>query len=152
VVAAGLATEAGLAERADWFERVVTTEQERIRLYSELPDRIRYLFAADQEVAYDEKAAAGARKHAELVPTLQAYRDWLAPRLADGVRPDELRTATKDWIGERGLKLPALFQPLRCSLTGLSGGPDLFDIMALLGSAATLRRIDAGLRRLPEPS
>ena len=43
---------------------------------------------------------------------------------------------------------PALFQPLRVALTGLPGGPDLFDAMAWLGAPATLRRIEVALERL----
>ena len=41
-----------------------------------------------------------------------------------------------------------LFQPLRCALTGLPGGPDLFEIMDLLGQPATLDRIRSGVERL----
>ena len=51
-------------------------------------------------------------------------------------------------IADNELKFPALFQPLRCALTGAGGGPDLFDVMALLGEAATVARIERGLERL----
>jgi nondiscriminating glutamyl-tRNA synthetase len=45
VVTAGLMGEAELADRHAWFARVVAGEQERIQLYSELPDRIAHYFA-----------------------------------------------------------------------------------------------------------
>ena len=148
VVGAGLASAEELAARGDWYRRVVATEQERIRLYSELPARIAYLFCADDAVPSDPKAEKGARKHDGAAATLEAYGEWLAPRVADGVAPDALREDSKAWVAERGLKIPALFQPLRWSLTGLPGGPDLFDVMALLGADATLARIEHGARRL----
>lgn len=59
-----------------------------------------------------------------------------------------LGPATKAWVAERGQKLPALFQPLRCALTGRAGGPDLFTVMGLLGPEASARRIAAGIVRL----
>ncbi len=147
VVAAGLADAAQLERRADWFRRVVASEQERITLYADLPPRIDYLFAPDDAVVYEEAAEAGARKHPERSATLEAYRAWLAPRLETDT-PPELREATRAWLGERGQKLPQLFQPLRCALSGKAGGPDLFDVMALLGPVSTLARIECARQRL----
>jgi glutamyl-tRNA synthetase len=145
---AGLATRAELEGRWDWYLKVVASERERIQLYGELPDRIAYLFGPDDGFRWSEPALAGARKHAGGADTLRAFAAWLGPRLSQGVDPGALRTATKEWVAERGMKMPALFQPLRASLTGLPGGPDLFDVMELLGAASTLARIESGARRL----
>jgi glutamyl-tRNA synthetase len=147
VIAAGLASASQLAERGDWFRDAVASEKERIKLYSELPARIAYLFAPDDEVVYQPEALAGARKHAERVSTLAAYLEWLGPRL-EPLEPAVLREATKQWATARGLTLPALFQPLRCALTGAAGGADLFDAMALLGAASVRRRLERGCTRL----
>lgn len=149
VVEAGLMTEEELAARRDWYLRVVTQEQERIRLYSELPGRIRFYFAADDQVEYDPKAEKGARKRGDIAGTLTAYGDWLADQDLDD--PGALGEATKAWVAERGQKIPELFQPLRCALTGLPGGPDLFEVMALLGREAVMARLAAGVGRLGEP-
>ncbi len=146
VAAAGLATADELERRGAWFADVLRTEQERIRTYAELPDRIRYLFAADDAVEYDEKAEKNARKHEDVAALLRDYAEWLGARFDQG--PDALRDGTKAWIAERSLKMPVLFQPLRCALTGLPGGADLFEIMALLGREASLARIEFGIRRL----
>jgi nondiscriminating glutamyl-tRNA synthetase len=148
VVAAGQMSEDELARRADWFHAVVTGVRERIRLYAELPERIAFLFEDDAAVTWTPEAEQGARKHEARVDTLRAFRAWLAPRVADGVDAAALRDAAKAWVAERGLKFPALFQPLRCALTGQAGGPDLFDVIAWLGPASALARIDAGAERL----
>lgn len=148
VVAAGVATQAELEGRADWYHRAVASHRERIRLYSELPAWIDYLFAPDDAVVYDEAAEQGARKHATRLEVLADYRAWLEPQLARGVDADSLREATRAWVGERGLKFPVLFQPLRCALTGKSGGPDLSEVMALLGAEASLARLSHGIARL----
>lgn len=146
VEAAGLMTGAELAERRAWFERVVAGEQERIQLYGDLPARIAHFFAADDSVEYAADAEAGARKHPERVATLEAFAAWLT---TEGARaPEELAAAAKAWCAARGQKLPALFQPLRCALTGMAGGRDLFDVIDLLGLDRARARVAAGVRRL----
>ena len=70
VVAAGLCDAEALAARGDWFRELVRGEQERIGTYSELPERVAWAFAADDEVVYAPKAEAGVRKHAEAAATL----------------------------------------------------------------------------------
>jgi glutamyl-tRNA synthetase len=148
VVAAGVTSEADLRARWPWFLGIVTAERERIRTYAEFAERTAYLFATDEAVVYAEDALNGAKKHAQRVDTLRAYLEWLRPRLASGVNAAEVRDATKAWVAEKGLKMPALFQPLRVALTGLAGGPDLFDAMGWLGAPSTLRRIEVGIERL----
>lgn len=148
VVAAGLMDEAQLAERGEWFQAAVAVGQERVRRYSEMPEMLAFLFAADDSVVYDEKAEKNSRKHEARAAELGAYADHVRALIEPGVDAELLRSDAKDWIKERNLKFPQLFQPLRCALTGKAGGPDLFDIMALLGPVATIRRIEAGIERL----
>jgi glutamyl/glutaminyl-tRNA synthetase len=125
----------------------VASEKERIKLYSELPARIAYLFARDEELVYQDDALAGAKKHAERVLTLASYLEWLGPRLGP-IEPARLREETKAWVKERGLAMPALFQPLRCALMGTAGGADLFEAMALLGAARVRARLTKAGERL----
>lgn len=146
---AGLASLAELERRRDWYHAAVASEKERIKLYSELPGRIAYLFATDDALPYQDDALAGAKKHAARVATLTSYLAWLAPRL-EPLEPARLRDATKPWVKEQGLAMPALFQPLRCALTGAAGGVDLFDAMALLGAASVRARIERACVRLAE--
>jgi nondiscriminating glutamyl-tRNA synthetase len=148
VVAAGLMSEAELASRRDFYLAAVASEKERIRVYSELPEKIAYLYASDAALPFRDDAEKAARKHPAARATLEAYLRWLAPELGAGEAKETLRERTRGWVAEQGLKMPALFQPLRCVLTGESGGPDLFDVMALLGAERTLLRIESGLARL----
>lgn len=150
VVAAGLTTAADLAERGEWFERVVAAEQERFRIYSELPDRIAYLFRPAEGLVWEPKAEAGARKHAAGVETLSAWSAWLGERATAGepLEGPALAEATKAWLASREAKIPVLFQPLRCALTGAPGGADLFEILGLLGLEKTQARIQDAVGRL----
>jgi glutamyl/glutaminyl-tRNA synthetase len=98
-------------------------------------------------VRYADDALAAVKKHAARVATLTSYLEWLAPRL-EPLEPAKLREETKAWIKAQNLAMPALFQPLRCALTGALGGVDLFDAMALLGAAHVRARIEHAVRRL----
>jgi len=137
-----------IESRADWYRSAIALGQERVRLYSEMPYVLAFLFADDEAVPFDEKAEKNARKHENRLADLQAFSEFALPRLVEGVDIDELRAAGKAWIAERGIKFPQLFQPLRCALTGQAGGPDLYEIMALLGPGRSRARIESGLGRL----
>ena len=125
--------------------RATGLEQERIRLYSELPARLTHYFTPNDQLAYEPKAEKNARKKG--TTTLADYLSWLRERGALGA-PQELATQTKAWLEERGAKIPELFQPLRCALTGMGGGADLFELADLLGYERVCARIEAGLQRL----
>ncbi len=146
LVRAGYLAESELADRAEFVRAAVATVQERSRTYAEVAEQLAYLFVPDDAVEYSEKGEKNARKQGN--DALSAYLPWLTDRLAQRASADELRDATKAWVAERGDKMPALFAPLRCALTGAPGGPDLFEVIALLGPERTLARVGAGLERL----
>ncbi|MEW6072649.1 MAG: glutamate--tRNA ligase [Planctomycetota bacterium] len=148
VVRAGLMSEGEIAARRPWFESAVALAQERIRLYSELPARIAYLFAPDDEVPWQPAALKNARRHEGAEILLGEYLAWLRPQLATGGGAPVLRETTRGWLEARGTKPPVLLQPLRCVLTGEPGGADIFDVIAVLGSERTISRLEAGIRRL----
>ncbi len=149
VVAKELATEAELTERAAWFERAVDTIRERVQLYSEVPSALDYLFAPDDAVPFDEKAEKGARKHGpDGLAVLVDLEDWLASHLSPGVGSEALGAELKSWVKQRGVKFPVAFQPLRCALTGKAGGPELADVLLLLGLERAQARLRAGQVRL----
>ncbi len=146
VVDSGLFSEADLRGRWDWYLGLIAMEKERIRIYSELPARLAYLAAQDDQVDYLPKAEKGARKHAGCTETLTDYAGWLAEQPPGS--PADMAAATKLWLAGREQKIPMLFQPLRCALTGLPGGPDLFEVMQALGLESSLKRIRQAVVRL----
>ncbi len=148
VIAAGQMSADELDARRPWFLSVVAGVKERIRTYGELATQIAYLFAADETLPYDEQAERNARKQERRIETLRAFLEWLRPRVAAGVDPAALREGAKAFQTERGLKTPELMQPLRCALTGMAGGPDVFEVMAWLGAERSLRRLGLAIERL----
>jgi glutamyl-tRNA synthetase len=63
--------------------------------------------------------------------------------------------AVRAFAERTGAKLGSVAQPLRAALTGRTTSPGIFDVLAALGKAETLARIDdqvASLRRPPGDS
>ncbi len=72
----------------------------------------------------------------------------MAPRLEPGFDRQALTAELKAWVQDNGFKFPQVFQPLRCALSGKPGGPELTDILWLLGKGSALARLSAGAERL----
>ncbi len=57
-----------------------------------------------------------------------------------------LEARFKSWVESSGIKMKDVAQPVRVALTGRKASPGLFDVMVVLGRAATLDRLDRGIR------
>ena len=125
----------------DYLLTVIRLLKERVHLASELLDQGGYFFTAPS--SYDEKAAGKAWKGnaAELV-TL--FRDKIAG--GSGFTAPELKATLTSVVEEQGVGFGKLMLPLRIAITGIGGGPDLFETMELLGREEVVSRINTALR------
>jgi glutamyl-tRNA synthetase len=108
--------------------------RERAKTLQELKTASAFLFDDPQP---DEKArqilqGEGRQVLKSVYPVLEANSSWTEASLEDDV---------KHFASKHGLKLGQIAQPLRAALTGTSTSPGIFDVMAVLEKAATLRRI-----------
>jgi glutamyl-tRNA synthetase len=112
--------------------------KERARTLVELADSAGYLFAR-RPLALDEKATqlVGEPPRAILAGAREALGaiegDWTAASTEAAIRAH---------VAATGLKLGAVAQPLRASLTGRATSPGVFDVLAVLGREESLGRID----------
>ena len=112
--------------------------KERAKTLVELADSAGYLFAR-RPLALDEKAAqlVGEPPRAILAGARAALGaiegDWTAASTEAAIRAH---------VAATGLKLGAVAQPLRASLTGRATSPGVFDVLAVLGREESLGRID----------
>ncbi|GAA4942055.1 glutamate--tRNA ligase [Algibacter agarivorans] len=58
---------------------------------------------------------------------------------------EHLQTVVKEWITNKGIGFGKVMQPLRLALVGDLKGPDLFQIMFMIGRDATVRRIELAI-------
>lgn len=145
LVAAGLANADALAERRDWYLRLIDLLKSRARDLDDFVFQARpYLL---ETVEYEQKAV---KKHwkrpAEVRTRLAALRDRYATVSSwdEETLEDELRALAD----ELGVGAGKLIHPLRVSLTGMAVSPGIFDVLVAMGRDLTLRRIDAALDAL----
>ncbi len=132
VEAAGLPITAG-------YEAVATAVKEKVRLLSEVPAAVDFLLKDD--FAYDEESTTKVRGNAaakdlleKLATAFEETPDWSAD-----VAKEALNQTAKD----AGAKAGQLMFPLRVALSGRGHGPDLGDILNILGKSNCVKRIRA---------
>ena len=140
---AGLASWNDIAERRDWFLKLIDLLKVRARRIDDIVRQAApYL---RDEVEYDPDAMAKQWK--DLAATgamLQATRDRLAAD-ADWT-PAALESSLRELAESLGTTSGKVFQPLRVALTGLLASPGIFDVLDVLGRERSLARLDAAIR------
>ena len=119
--------------------------QERARNLNEIRDSWSAYMEGELPRVYDEKAVA-KQLTAESRPLLAEARDLIGRTFDQG--PQAMEHAFRSLAESRGLGLGKVAQPVRVAVTGTTVSPPLFETIALLGKARTLRRIDAALERI----
>jgi hypothetical protein len=111
------------------FIAVMAAVKEKVRLLGEVPAAVDFLLK--DEFGYDDEAVAKVRGNAaakdllaRLAHAFDATSDWSA---------DAAKAALNEVAKDAGAKPGQLMFPLRVALSGRSHGPDLSDILNLLG-------------------
>lgn len=121
----------------NYIELVVGLVKERATFVSDLWELSFYFFQAPK--AYDEKAVQKAINDGtktlmlELVTIIQRVNDFTA---------ENLQTDIKAWITDKNIGFGKVMMPLRLALVGALQGPDVFDIMFMIGKMETVNRIE----------
>jgi glutamyl-tRNA synthetase len=125
--------QAGISSDRDVVAQAVPLIQERMKLLSEVPGLLRFLF---EDVEPDEKAAKmldGQEEYlAEVAKRLEELGEWTH---------EAIEAALRKIQEERGLGAKKAFQPVRAAVTGTLVSPPLFESMELLGKERSLERI-----------
>lgn len=129
--------EAGVDSSAEKAEAVAGLMKERVTFPSELWTSARYFYQAPEH--YDEKTV-NKKWTEEAATTLSAYAEALLdtdiPLSAEAAK--EVLTQV---LEQRDVKIGKVMPALRLALTGEGGGPDLMQIIALLGRDEVASRI-----------
>jgi glutamyl-tRNA synthetase len=127
---------AGLPISAN-YERVIAAVKDKVRLLSEVPAAVDFLLK--DQFSNDEDAVAKVRGNASakeiltsLAVALAAIPEWSA-EAAKAVLSEVAQAA--------GAKPGQLMFPLRVALSGRAHGPDLGDILSLLGKETCAARV-----------
>ncbi|MGH7180401.1 MAG: glutamate--tRNA ligase, partial [Nitrospiraceae bacterium] len=130
------------AVSADWLAQLVVLVKERAKTLVDMVDWVKPYFG--QTVAFDNEAAEKC-----LTPAIAPVLSKLLVRFEvfQTFSREEWEESFKRLVGEEGMKLAQLAQPVRVALTGRTASPGLFEVMNVLGRERTLLRLQAGIDR-----
>jgi len=123
-----------------YIELVVGLIKERATFVSDLWNLSDFFFETPSR--YNEKAAKKAWKDdtdsimRELVDIINS---------TEAKSKEELQVAVKDWIEFKSIGFGKVMMPLRLALVGDLKGPDVFEIMFMIGRNETVKRIELAI-------
>ncbi|MGC1472841.1 MAG: glutamate--tRNA ligase [Psychroserpens sp.] len=121
-----------------YIEMVVALIKERATFIHDFWELSHFFFTAPS--SFDEKASKKAIKEdtvalmTELKAIITAIDDFTVVALQKDI---------KDWITSKDIGFGKIMMPLRLALVGALQGPDVFDIIYMIGKSETVKRIDA---------
>ncbi|WP_034042402.1 glutamate--tRNA ligase [Wocania ichthyoenteri] len=122
---------------ANYISMVIGLIKERATFVSNFWDLSHFFFTAPN--SYDEKASKKAFKEdtkgilEEVVSIINTTEDFTV---------ENLQTNIKGWITSKEIGFGKVMMPLRLALVGALQGPDVFDIIFMIGKAETVKRIE----------
>ncbi len=121
----------------NYIALVVGIIKERATFISDFWDLSSFFFEAPKN--YDEKTfskimnSASRELMSELAQVISHISDFTV---------ENIQTDVKAWIGNKEVGFGKVMQPLRLALVGAMQGPDVFEIIFLIGKAETVQRIE----------
>lgn len=121
----------------NYIALIVGLIKERATFVSDFWELSSYFFEAPK--TYDEKASKKAFKEntASLMTDLKNILVHI-----DEFTVEALQKDIKSWITDKNIGFGNVMMPLRLALVGALQGPDVFDIMFMIGKAETVKRIE----------
>ncbi|MFT4806299.1 MAG: glutamyl-tRNA synthetase [Psychroserpens sp.] len=120
-----------------YIEMVIALVKERATFVSDFWDLSHFFFTAPS--SYDEKATKKSIKDdtTDVLTTIKALIDSV-----DDFTSENVQSTVKEWITSNEISFGKVMMPLRLSLVGALQGPEVFDIIYMIGKTETLKRID----------
>ena len=122
----------------NYIALVIALIKERATFVNDFWDLSHYFFTAPN--FYDEKALKKAIK--EETPELMQRVIGIVTTTRE-FTVQNLQAKLKGWITDKGIGFGKVMMPLRLALVGTLQGPDVFEIMFLIGKNETIKRIEA---------
>ncbi|WCM41228.1 glutamate--tRNA ligase [Flavobacterium sp. CBA20B-1] len=117
------------------IEKIIGLIKDRANLTTDLFHLSDFFFVTPKK--YEEKAAKNWKEDTsdfmqQIISVIENVKFFEAK---------EIETAVKNWIQENELGMGKIMQPLRIAMVGAMKGPDLFEIISLLGKEEAVQRL-----------
>ena len=126
-----------------WLEAMIATLRERAKTLVELVEMAHYYLS--DEIRWDDKAVKKFLTPAAKGPIEKVLRGLTEIRDFNVAAIEQVFTRI---LGEEGLSLGNLAQPVRVALTGSTVSPGIYEVIAVLGKERTLNRLHQALEKI----
>ena len=137
LIESGYIDEKVAEENYDWVKTIIITIQESLSKLSEIPEKVEIFF--NNEIKPEDEKAMEMLKGEQVPNLLNAFKEELSE--IEEIDEDFAKTIMKKIQKSTGVKGKNLFMPVRIALTGNSHGPELVNIIYILGKENILKRI-----------
>lgn len=124
------------AKGEEYLLKVIGMMKEKVSFLGEILNAGSFFFEDPSE--YDEKVLR-KRWNTEVAGHLKAYASELVSTQSEDA--EAMENVLNTYCENKGVGKGSMMQPLRWAVSGQAGGPPIFDLLALLGSAEISRRI-----------
>jgi nondiscriminating glutamyl-tRNA synthetase len=128
----------------DFLARSIELMRERVSVAWEVVEAGRYLFEAPQ--VYDSKMVKKRWKADSVALLEELEAEWASVAVWE---KDALYARFQALLEKHEVGTGKVLAPLRLALTGVAGGPGVFEIAALIGQAESLERLRTAREILP---
>lgn len=135
----------GIESKPDQRLRIAHALKERITFPYQLWADGKYFF--QKPTSYDEKVV-NKKWNAEVASVLKKYADVISS--LDHLDANIAKSSFIDVLEQEGMGMGKVMQSLRVSITGEGNGPDLMDIIEVLGKKEITERIELALDTLKD--
>lgn len=135
---AGYIDDKFVKEKYSWIKAMVQTVMESISYLSEIPEKVEVLF--DNKVELEDEDALNTLRGEQVPDILNAFKEELNE--IEEIDEEFAKGIMKSIQKSTGVKGKNLYMPTRIALTGNNHGPELVNIIYLLGKQNILNRID----------
>lgn len=137
----GLLEESTIEKKHDWLIRVCRLMKPRLKILSEINEKGRYFFLDDFQYEKDVLNRHLTKKTLTLIQTFVAELQH-----TENFDAQSIEQTLRTFAAANNVKTRDIIHPLRVFVTGLEGGPGLFETLELLGKKTCTRRINKVLK------
>ena len=118
------------------------------RTLADIDNKSRFLFAANDQIEYNDKAVKKVLLKNDGLAILVTVRDKLCEM--GNFTEENIEEMLRSLAEEKQIGLGKVAQPLRVAICGDTISPPIFDSVSMLGKENTLARIDITLKKFRE--
>lgn len=127
----------------EYLLEIISAMKERVSFVREYLTKSPYFFAAPEKY---EEAAVLKNWKPETPPVLQRLRDEFSALQNPG--KEEYENALAKTAEELNIGKGKIIHPLRLSVSGISTGPGMYDLLVILGKDEVIKRINTALEKI----